>query len=264
MSLAPLDLENTSGALNQPKAIYAGDAYQGQPYIVVTEDNIILVGDANTVINVGPDFGVLLSGKLSLSAMPDQISIGGGYWRLNPLLTSCGRSTGANTVVLTWCLASRPHKYPAHARWPADPATLSSAEPSGPHSATRPPPPRHVAPGTRALLPALDLTGHHRHRLTVLPGTGVQVQHLTARIWRRVPARRAVCNGSAGWISSGEGGVSEGRRNRGRRVLKIVETAVKTLCDVSGWRRLSPMGFKGSTGGYGPNVALISVLVIPR
>ena len=93
MSLAPLDLENTSGALNQPKVIYAGDAYQGQPYIVVTEDNIILVGDQNTVINVGPDFGVLLSGKLSLSAMPDQIAIGGGYWRLNPLLTSCVPST---------------------------------------------------------------------------------------------------------------------------------------------------------------------------
>jgi hypothetical protein len=121
MSLAPLDLENTSGALNQPKVIYAGDAYQGQPYIVVTEDGIILVGDANTVVNVGPEFGVLLSGKLSLSAMPDQIAIGGGYWRLNPLLTSCVPSTGAITVVLTWCPASRPHKYSAHARWPAPP-----------------------------------------------------------------------------------------------------------------------------------------------
>ncbi len=54
MSLAPLDLENSSGALNQPKVIYAGDAYQGQPYIVVTEDNIILVGDANTVVRPGP------------------------------------------------------------------------------------------------------------------------------------------------------------------------------------------------------------------
>jgi len=88
-----LDLENSAGALDPSKVVYAGDAYHGQPYVVVTEDGIILVGDQNTVVNVGPDFGVLLSGKLSLSAMPDQISIGGGYWRLNPLLTSCVPST---------------------------------------------------------------------------------------------------------------------------------------------------------------------------
>lgn len=93
MSLPPLDLENSSGDLNQPKVIYAGDAYQGQSYIVVTDEGIILVGDKNNVINISPDFGVLLAGKLSLSAMPDQISIGGGYWRFNPLLTSCVPST---------------------------------------------------------------------------------------------------------------------------------------------------------------------------
>ena len=95
MSTTPLvlDLENAAGDLNPTKVLYAGDAFQGQPYIVVTPDQIILVGDKNTVINVGPDFGVLLSGKLSLSAMPDQIAIGGGYWRFNPLLTSCVPST---------------------------------------------------------------------------------------------------------------------------------------------------------------------------
>lgn len=95
MSATPsvLDLENTGGALNQPKVLYAGDAYQGQPYVVVTEDGIILVGDKNNVINVSPEFGIMLAGKISLSAMPDQIAIGGGYWRLNPLLTSCVAST---------------------------------------------------------------------------------------------------------------------------------------------------------------------------
>jgi hypothetical protein len=93
MSLAPLDLENAAGDLNQPKAIYAGDAYQGQPYIVVTDESIILVGDKNNVINITPEFGVMLAGKLSLSAMPDQIALGGGYWRFNPLLVSCVPST---------------------------------------------------------------------------------------------------------------------------------------------------------------------------
>lgn len=93
MSVPVLDLENAAGSPNQPKVLYAGDSYQGQPYIVITEDQIIIVGDKNNAINVNPDFGVLLSGKLSLSAMPDQISIGGGYWRFNPLLTSCVPST---------------------------------------------------------------------------------------------------------------------------------------------------------------------------
>lgn len=92
------DLENSQGALNQPKVIYAGDAYQAQPYLIVTEDEIILVGDHANVINVSPEFGVYLSGKLSLSAMPDQIAIGGGYWRLNPLLTSCVPSTTPTPV----------------------------------------------------------------------------------------------------------------------------------------------------------------------
>jgi hypothetical protein len=95
MSATPpvLDLENVAKALNQPKVLYAGDAYQGQPYLVISEDSIILVGDKNNVINVSADFGIMLAGKISLSAMPDQIAIGGGYWRLNPLLTSCVAST---------------------------------------------------------------------------------------------------------------------------------------------------------------------------
>jgi hypothetical protein len=95
MASAPavFDLENTGDSLQQPKVIFAGDAYQGQPYLIVTEDEIILVGDKGNVINVSPEFGVYMAGKISLSAMPDQISIGGGYWRLNPLLTSCVPST---------------------------------------------------------------------------------------------------------------------------------------------------------------------------
>ena len=87
MSSQPLvyDLENQDGTYElQPKSLYAGDSYQGQPSVAVTEDEIILAGDSNNVIRVDPDFGVLLSGNLSLSAMPQQVSFGGGYYRLNP------------------------------------------------------------------------------------------------------------------------------------------------------------------------------------
>jgi hypothetical protein len=87
------DLENAAGSRLQPKAIYAGDAFQGQPSVVVTDSEAIVAGNSSNVINVSSQFGVLLSGKLSLSAMPDQISIGGGYWRLNPMLLSCLPST---------------------------------------------------------------------------------------------------------------------------------------------------------------------------
>lgn len=82
MSSQPLvyDLENQDGTYDlQPKSLYAGDSYQGQPSVAVTEDEIILAGDSNNVIRVDPDFGVLLSGNLSLSAMPQQVSFGGGY-----------------------------------------------------------------------------------------------------------------------------------------------------------------------------------------
>jgi hypothetical protein len=96
MSSTPLvwDLENQDGTYQkQPKAMYAGDFYDGQPTVAVTEDEVVLAGDANNVIRVDPQFGVLLSGKLSLSATPDQISFGGGYWRFNPLLLTCLPST---------------------------------------------------------------------------------------------------------------------------------------------------------------------------
>ena len=88
------DLENSANAPLQPKAIYAGDVYQGQPAIVVTQDEINIAADSGNAIHLDPKFGILLSSKtVSLSCMPDQVSLGGGYWRLNPMLLSCVPST---------------------------------------------------------------------------------------------------------------------------------------------------------------------------
>ena len=86
------DFENFLGKLT-PKALFAGDSYKGQPSVVVTEDEVLLTGDKNTLVRVDPTFGVQLSGQLSLSATPEQISIAGGYWRFNPMLLSCLPST---------------------------------------------------------------------------------------------------------------------------------------------------------------------------
>jgi len=98
------DLDNNDNSL-QPKAIYAGDVWNGQPALIATADDIIMAADpTDAVIDLSSEFGVLISGKLSLSATPDDITIGGGYWKLNPLLTTCMPSTTPTPIpVLVKC-----------------------------------------------------------------------------------------------------------------------------------------------------------------
>jgi hypothetical protein len=78
------DLEAMDRGIKQPKATYAGDVYVGQPYVLVSEEDIALVGDKKNVVSVSPEFGILLGGKVSLSCMPAELAFGGGYWRLDP------------------------------------------------------------------------------------------------------------------------------------------------------------------------------------
>jgi hypothetical protein len=82
----------------EPKTIHAGDEFAGQPYVHVDEDGVALVGDRKHLIAVDPKFGVLLAGPVSLSAMPDQISFAGGYYRFNPLTLSTVPSTTPTPV----------------------------------------------------------------------------------------------------------------------------------------------------------------------
>lgn len=82
----------------QPKVIYAGDVFEGQPYIAVQEDSINLTPSKTVGIAMSDKFGVTLSGPISFSTMPDQILLGGGYWGLNPLLLSCIPSTTPTPV----------------------------------------------------------------------------------------------------------------------------------------------------------------------
>jgi len=77
----------------QTKVTYAGDEWNGQPYTAVTEEGINIVADKTNGIAMSSKFGVTIGGKLSMSMMPDQISMGGGYWRINPLILSCIPST---------------------------------------------------------------------------------------------------------------------------------------------------------------------------
>ena len=76
-SARPIDLEGLVEAGLRQKVLYAGSEPEGQPYLIVTEDGIALVGDESNVISINPDFGINLSGRIALACMPDQISIGG-------------------------------------------------------------------------------------------------------------------------------------------------------------------------------------------
>jgi hypothetical protein len=101
MSTSPLiidvDAQQKSTDL-QPKAIYAGDTYTDQPYIIAEGNAIHITASKTNSIDMSDKFGTTIGGILSLSMMPDQISIGGGYWRLNPLLLSCLPSTTPTPV----------------------------------------------------------------------------------------------------------------------------------------------------------------------
>lgn len=101
------DLENRKDpSAKQPKIIYAGDQYDGQPFLIVSEEDIALVGDKKNVISVNPTFGVLLGGRVSISSLPDQTSYGGGFWRVNPLVLSTVPSTTPTPV--PWLVKDTP------------------------------------------------------------------------------------------------------------------------------------------------------------
>lgn len=97
MSDYVFDLDNESKVENPPKIFYAGDAFNGQPYITVTEDGIFIAGNKKQVFNITPDYGLQLTGNISLATTPENISIG-GYWSLNPVLLSCLPSTSATPI----------------------------------------------------------------------------------------------------------------------------------------------------------------------
>ena len=89
----------------RPLTLMAGDSYQGQPYLHLDTSSAELCagrdGRPNAGLVLDERYGVALAGPISLFAQPDQISIAGGYWRLNPLLlATAGSSAALNVPVL--------------------------------------------------------------------------------------------------------------------------------------------------------------------
>lgn len=108
-SFVDIDLQQDPNK-RQPKIIFAGDQWEdGMPYVLITEDAIVIMGDKHMAINASKEFGTLISGKVSLSAMPNQISFCGGYWRLNPQLLSTVPSTTPTPV--PWLVKAIPELF---------------------------------------------------------------------------------------------------------------------------------------------------------
>lgn len=94
----------------QPKLLHAGETWTSEPYIWIAEDRLVLSAGAGNQaesleegISIDPQFGTHIQGRLSISGMPQQVSMCGGYFRLNPLLlASIGSSAALNIPTLVW------------------------------------------------------------------------------------------------------------------------------------------------------------------
>lgn len=112
--LRPLDPEGIDNTEELTmKLLYAGtsnnsdaDLGPGQSYVVIREDVLALVANLTNALSVSQEFGTTISGPLSLAAMPDQISIAGGYWKINPLVLTGLPSTNATPI--PWLVPSTP------------------------------------------------------------------------------------------------------------------------------------------------------------
>jgi len=86
------------------RLLHGGDTWTGQPYGLFDDDGIELAaGDGQRPgngIGITPEFGTQITGPMSCSEMPQNISFGGGYWRFNPLLLTCIGSSAAMPVPL--------------------------------------------------------------------------------------------------------------------------------------------------------------------
>jgi hypothetical protein len=81
-----------------PKVIHAGDDWVGQPYVLVDSSSVRMNGGLQNGISISDEFGTILQGPISLSESPENISFGGGYWRINPMVTACIGSSAATPV----------------------------------------------------------------------------------------------------------------------------------------------------------------------
>jgi hypothetical protein len=85
-----------------PRLLHAGDEWTGQPYVYLDDEGVeIAAGNddrGDKGITVTSEFGTQITGPMSFAEMPQNMSFGGGYWRLNPMVLACIGSSAAMPI----------------------------------------------------------------------------------------------------------------------------------------------------------------------
>lgn len=98
----PITIEELEEDVTVPKILHSGDDWVGQPYVLAHENGVeISAGKSerhDKGIHVTSEFGTQITGPMSFSEMPQHLSFGCGYWRLNPMHLACIGSQAALPV----------------------------------------------------------------------------------------------------------------------------------------------------------------------
>lgn len=156
------------------KHLHAGDEFTGQAYVHLEEAALGLIADRKNLVSVDPDYGVLLAGNVSISAMPDHVSFAGGYFRLNPLVLSTVPSTTPTPIPML--VKSTPKLLEGVTAQPGILAQLQQAVGVMTPVAGSKPPPSPTLPGISEIQNFLNSSGAPGSPIPVIPSTPVITQ----------------------------------------------------------------------------------------
>jgi len=81
-----------------PKVIHSGTDWVGQPYLYTDDSSIALNSKIGQGVLVDNDFGISLSGSISIMESLESVHFAGGYFTINPIQLECIGSSAAFPV----------------------------------------------------------------------------------------------------------------------------------------------------------------------
>ncbi len=113
-----------------PKLIHAGSDWVGQPYIYTDQSSVAVRGNTGKGILVDNEFGISISGSLSIFESLENIHFAGGYFTVNPIQLEAIGSSAAFPV--PFLIPSIPRLVSAAATVKNSVSSLQQADPSIP------------------------------------------------------------------------------------------------------------------------------------
>lgn len=111
-----------------PKLIHSGTDWVGQPYVYTDQSTIALSAKTGEGILVDNDFGIAISGSLSIFESLENIHFGGGYFTVNPLQLECIGSSSAFPI--PFLIPSTPRLLSSAATVSSSVSNLQAADPT--------------------------------------------------------------------------------------------------------------------------------------